>query len=134
LEKIMNALANFAPNAHWLLRLALIGPFAFHGLGKFFNLAGTAEMLQMPVFLVAFVGLVEVGGVALIVAGAFARDWMTRLAGLGFAGTMAGAIVLVHAANGWNSLGNMGVEFPLALLLISLYFVIVGNGDSEVRA
>lgn len=125
----MNALNKFAPNAHWLLRLALVGPFLFHGLGKFLNLAGTAEMMQMPVAMVALIGLVEIGSVALILAGPFGKDWMTRVAGLGFAAVMLGAILLVHLAHGWNSIGNMGMEFQVTLLLTSLYFVVVGNGD-----
>jgi len=127
----MDALNKFAPNAHWLLRLALVGPFAFHGLGKFFNLAGTAEMMQMPVAMVLVIGLVEVGGVVILLAGGMAKDWMVRLAGLGLAGVMLGAIGLVHFQNGWNSIGNMGMEFQVTLLLVALYFVIVGNGESS---
>ena len=126
----MDTLNKFAPNAHWLLRLALIGPFAFHGLGKLLNASGSAEMMQMPIAMVVMLGLVEVAGVAILLSGQFAKDWMVRLTGLAFAGTMLGAIVLVHAAHGWNSLGNMGMEFQVTLLLVSLYFVIVGNGES----
>ncbi len=126
----MDTLNKFAPNAHWLLRLALVGPFAFHGLGKLLNASGSAEMMQMPIAMVVMLGLVEVGGVAILLAGRLAKDWMVRLAGLAFAGTMLGAIVLVHAAHGWNSLGNMGMEFQVTLLLVALYFVIVGNGES----
>ncbi len=126
----MDALNKFAPNAHWLLRLALVGPFAFHGLGKFFDLAGSAEKMQMPVALVLVLGLVEVGAVVILLAGGLAKDWMVRLAGLGLAGVMLGAIGMVHINFGWNSIGNMGMEFQVTLLLVALYFVIVGNGES----
>ena len=86
-------------------------------------------MMQMPVFMIALIGLIEVGGVVLLLAGPFTKDILTRLAGLGFAAMMVGAIVLVHAQHGWNSIGNMGMEFQVTLLLVSLYFVIVGNGE-----
>ena len=123
----MDALNKFAPNAHWLLRLALVGPFGFHGMGKLLNSAGTAEMMQMPVAMVIVLGLIEVGGAAILLAGPMAKDWMVRLTGLGFAGVMVGAIVMVHAAHGWNSIGNLGMEFQVTLALVSLYFLVVGN-------
>jgi putative oxidoreductase len=127
----MNALNKFAPNAHWLLRLALVGPFAYHGFGKLANASGTAEMMAMPVAMVIMLGIIEVGGATILLAGPFAKDWMVRLTGLGFAGIMLGAIMMVHAAHGWNSIGNMGMEFQVTLLLTSLYFLIVGNGESD---
>jgi putative oxidoreductase len=131
----METLNKFAPNAHWLLRLALVGPFAYHGLGKLLNAAGSAQMMQMPIALVVMLGVIEVGGVAILLAGPLAKDWMVRLTGVGFAGIMIGAIVMVHAAHGWNSLGNMGMEFQVTLTLVSLYFVIVGNqaGRNKTR-
>lgn len=123
----MKALSNLAPNAHWLLRIGLASVFLYHGVGKFGNLSGMAESMQMPVFMIAMLGIIEVGGAILILAGAVAKEWMTRLAGLGFAGIMVGAIVMVHAQHGWNSIGNMGMEFQVTLLLTSLYFIVVGN-------
>jgi putative oxidoreductase len=123
----MNALNKFAPHAHWLLRIGLASVFMYHGVGKFGNLAGMAESMQMPVFMIFMLGVIEVGGAVFILAGAVSKEWMTRVAGLGFAGMMVGAIVLVHAQHGWNSIGNMGMEFQVTLLLTSLYFVIVGN-------
>jgi putative oxidoreductase len=123
----MKVLDNLAPNAHWLLRIGLASVFLYHGVGKLGNLEGMSEAMQMPVFMIAMLGIVEVGGAIFILAGAVTKEWMTRLAGLGFAGTMIGAIMLVHAQHGWNSIGNMGMEFQVTLLLTSLYFVIVGN-------
>ena len=123
----MDALNKFAPNAHWLLRLALIGPFGYHGLGKFFNLSGFAEMTGLPIAVALIIAVVEVGGVLVVLAGKFASDLLVRLTGIGFAAVMLGAIVTVHAAHGWNSLGNMGMEFQVTLALVSLYFAVVGN-------
>ena len=129
----MDALNKFAPNAHWLLRLALIGPFAFHGLGKFMMPAAGAEMLGLPVAIIILVGIVEVGGSLILLAGSKAKDWMVRLTGLGFTGTMIGAIIMFHAPNGWSSLfGANGMEFQVTLTLVSLYFVVVGN-QAEVE-
>lgn len=131
---VMTALSNFAPHAHWFLRLALFGPFIFHGAGKFFNAAGFSEMMQMPIALVILLGVVEVGGALVLIAGRFAPDWLVRLSGLGLAGVMLGAIVLVHAAHGWNSIGELGMEFQVTLLLVSLYFVVVGNQAAAQEA
>ncbi len=125
----MKALSNLAPHAHWLLRIGLASVFMYHGVGKFGDLAGAAEMMQMPVFMIAILASVEVGGSLFILAGAVAKEWMTRLAGLGFAGIMIGAIIMVHAQHGWNSIGNMGMEFQVSLMLTSVYFVIVGNDN-----
>lgn len=124
----MNALKNLAPHAHWLLRIGLASVFAYHGLGKLGDLSGTAAAMSMPVAMIAMVGVVEVGGALFILIGASMKEWMTRLAGLGFAVIMVAAIFMVHIKNGWNSIGNMGMEFQFTLLMTSLYFVIVGNG------
>ena len=87
----------------------------------------------MPVAMVLMLGVIEVGGAVVLLGGSFAKDWMVRLTGLAFAGIMLGAIGMVHAAHGWNSIGNMGMEFQVTLLLVALYFVIVGNGESTAE-
>ena len=57
------------------------------------------------------------------------QDRLTQtLAGLAFAVIMVAAIFMVHLEHGWNSIGNMGMEFQFTLLMTSLYFLIVGNG------
>lgn len=123
----MDALKNVAPHAHWLLRIGLASVFAYHGGQKWLDLNAAAEGLGMPVFMVALIATVEVGSVFLILAGGFAKDWMTRVAGLGFAVLMLGAIIRVHLQFGWNSIGALGMEFQFTLLMTSLYFGTVGN-------
>ena len=98
------------------------------------DLGATSEMMGMPVFVVTILALVEVGGVLLLVGGGFGKDWMTRTAGLGFAAVMLGAIFMVHLPNGWNSIGEMGMEFQFTLLMTSLYFLVVGNAEASQGA
>ena len=119
-----------APHAHWLLRFALASVFLFHGIAKFMNLSGTAEMMGgMPMAVMAAV--METGGGLLIVAGAFGPEILTRLGGLVIAPVMLGAIGMVHwgqwrfASTESHPMG--GMEFQVTLLMIALYFVIVGN-------
>jgi len=126
----MKRLHAFAPHAHWLLRVALASVFLFHGLDKFLNLAGTAEMMGgMPMAVLAAV--METGGGALILVGGFGKDMLTRLGGLLIAPVMLGAIFMVHwgqwrfAATDTHPMG--GMEFQFTLLMIALYFVLVGN-------
>ena len=125
--KQLNALA---PHAHWLLRAALASVFLFHGIGKFMDLAGTAQMMGgMPMAILAAV--METGGGALILFGGLGNDLLTRLGGLLIAAVMAGAIAMVHwgqwsfAPSDTHPMG--GMEFQVTLLLIALYFVLVGN-------
>ncbi len=133
----MNQLRAFAPHAHWLLRIALASVFLFHGIGKFADLAGTAQMMGgMPMAVLAAV--METGGGALIVAGAFGNDLLTRLGGLVLAPVMAGAIAMVHWGQ-WSFMSTEshpmgGMEFQVTLLMISLYFLIVGNDQPVPEA
>lgn len=128
----MNTLDRLAPHAHWLLRIALASVFLFHGLTKFPQLQGMAEMMGMPVFMIALVALAETAGGALILVGGFGPDWATRLSGLLVAPVMIGAIAMVHwgqwsfAPSETHPMG--GMEFQFTMLLLALYFVIVGNG------
>ncbi len=124
----MDALKNFAPHAHWLLRLGLASVFLYHGSTKFGNLDGLSEMMGMPVAMIGILAAVEVGAAILILLGAVSKDWMTRLAGIALAVIMIGAIFMVHLEHGWNSVGNMGFEFQFTLMLTGLYFFLVGNG------
>jgi putative oxidoreductase len=119
--------------AHWPLRLALGSVFLFHGLSKFPNLEGLAEMMGMPVIAVATLASMETLGAVLILLGGVGKDWMTRLGGLLIVPIMLGAILMVHLQYGWNSVnmgtGNMGrgMEFQFTLLMIAFYFVLRGN-------
>lgn len=130
----MQFLNNLAPHAHLLLRLALAGVFAYHGLSKFGDLNAMAQMMQMPVFMVALVGAAETVAAALIVLGGFMQEWMTRVAGLIIAVIMVGAIALVHWPHGWNSIGNLGMEFQVTLLTAGLFFLLTGNHSNKAGA
>lgn len=133
----MKFLDGLAPIAHWFLRVALAGVFLYHGITKFPNLAGMAEGMGMPVIMVGLLASMETLAGLLILVGGFAKDWMTRLAGLIIAAVMLGAIFLVHLQHGWNSVnmgsGNMGrgMEFQFTLLMLGLYFLAVGNRPSS---
>jgi len=133
--RLMRQLHAFVPHAHWFLRAALASVFLFHGIGKFMDLAGTAEMMGgMPMAILAAV--METGGGALILFGGFGNDLLTRLGGLLIAPVMAGAIAMVHwgqwsfAPSETHPMG--GMEFQVTLLLLALYFVVVGNEAPEV--
>lgn len=58
-------------NAHWLLRIGLVSVFLYHGLLKFSNLQGFADMLPISYFEVVLVALAEVGGSLLLLLGGF---------------------------------------------------------------
>ena len=117
--------------AHWTLRVALASVFIYHGAQKFAGLEGFAQMMNLPYAVALLVALAEFVGGALILAGGFTRDWVTRL-GAGFLiPVMVGAITLVHWGQ-WSFVPNEnypmgGSEFQATLLLISLYFVLKGN-------
>ena len=134
-QRLMRQLHAFVPHAHWFLRAALASVFLFHGIGKFMDLAGTAEMMGgMPMAILAAV--METGGGALILFGGFGNDLLTRIGGLLIAPVMAGAIAMVHwgqwsfAPSETHPMG--GMEFQVTLLLLALYFVVVGNEAPEV--
>lgn len=103
----------------------LFGWFGGHGLqgtGQFF-----AENLGLKpgVLMAAMAGGTEfVGGLLLLVG------FLTRLAGLSLAGTMAVAIITAHPSAFFAS--NNGMEYPLTLLLASLTLVIGGGGALSV--
>ena len=131
----MKFLDNLAPHAHWLLRVALAGVFLFHGIGKFPNLPGMTEMLQLPVYVVFLVALAETVGCALVLVGGFLKDWMTRLGALMMTIVIVGAIVMFHWGR-WSFVPSEshpmgGMEFQVTLLLILVYFLIKGNNGKR---
>ncbi len=134
----MEALDPVARYAHWALRLALGSVFLYHGLEKLFALGPTAEMMGMPVFVLLLVALAETAGGALILLGGVLYDWMTRLGALLIIPVMIGAISLVHWGQ-WSFVPSEthpmgGMEFQVTLILISLYFLLKGNGVNNAGA
>ena len=129
----MTQLAKLSDIAHWLPRLALAATFLYHGIGKFPMAEGMAGMMGMPVALIYMLATAEVAGGLLMLWGGVGPDWTTRIAGLIFAGVMAGAIGMVHLQHGWNSInmggGNegKGMEFQILILAVSLFFAFKGK-------
>ena len=124
-----------ASNAHWLLRIALASVFIYHGVLKFLNLEGFAQMLPISYMQVVLVAFAETGGGLLVLLGGFRDDPISDLATrIGAAlniPVVIGAIALVHWGR-WNFLPSEshpigGFEFQAVLLLIMLYLVFTGN-------
>ena len=108
--------------------------FFAHGAQKLFvygfaGVTGAFDGMGVPLPQVAgpATALVEFfGGLALI------AGLLTRLAGLGLAVTMLGAIALVHLAGGFFA--PNGIEFPLALLGAAITLAISGAGRFSLDA
>lgn len=103
--------------------------FMAHGAQKLFGfgIAGTTGFFTqvgapMPGLTAPLVtGLELLGGLALVVG------LLTRLAALGLAFDVLGAILLVHLKNGFFA-GDNGVEFVLLLMVNALAIVVAGPG------
>jgi putative oxidoreductase len=115
-----------------ILRLVVGVVFIAHGAQKLFvfGLAGvTGAFTQMGVPIPAVTGplvaFVEFfGGIALVVG------LLTRLAALGLAINMLGAILLVKLRGGFFS--PNGIEFELTLLAGALALALAGAGDFSI--
>ncbi len=110
------------------LRIAIGGIFAAHGAQKLFvyGIEGVSGAfggmgIPMPGIVGPLTGVVELtAGIALVLG------LMTRLAGLGLAVIMLGAISFVHISAGFWA--PNGVEFPLALLAGATTLALAGAG------
>lgn len=117
--------------AHWLLRFVLGSVFLYHGFGKLPNVQMIARVLNMPLFLVILVAVVEVmAGALVLFGGLFKKTGMTRIGALLIVPVMVGAIMLRWGQ--WSSIPSKshpigGIEFQVALLAIALYFWLKGN-------
>jgi len=129
-------------NAHWFLRIALASVFIFHGVMKFMNLEGTAQMLPISYLEVVLVASAEAGGGLLLLLGGLGRDrladFATRIGAALNIPVMIGAITIVHWGR-WNFVPSEthpmgGFEFQAVLVLIMLYLVFTGNRDAVARA
>jgi putative oxidoreductase len=133
-ETEMAILDDLKPYAHWLLRAALASVFLFHGVGKLLGLTGFANMMGLPIWAAALVAFAETAAGAGIILGPIVGSALiTRLAGVAIIPVMVGAITMVHWGR-WSFTPSDthpmgGMEFQVVLLLIGLYFLIVGNDD-----
>jgi len=125
------ALAPLSRHAHWALRGAILSVFLYHGMDKFSNLAGFAEMAGMPVMMAVLVAAAEAGGAILVFAGGFTKDWITRIGALAIMPVMLGAIFMVHWGQ-WHFMATDthpmgGMQFQVTLFLVLLYLFLKGN-------
>lgn len=117
-----------------ILRVVVGAIFIAHGAQKFFLLGipaiagGFAQAgIPMPSLMAPFIALVELlGGIALV------AGLLTRLAALGIAFTMLGAMYFVHLAGGFFL--PTGVEYTVTLLAASLAIILMGPGTFSLDA
>ncbi|QIZ06119.1 DoxX family protein [Priestia megaterium] len=94
------------------------GGYGLKGTGGWFESIGMKPGVTMALL----AGLAElIGGIL------FALGLLTPLAGIMIAGTMAMAIVKVHAPNGLWATAN-GYEYNLTLLAVAIGIALVGPG------
>jgi len=113
------------------LRIGFAGVFLFHGIGKIMAFGGFSQMMGLPTPVAALVTLAEVAAGVGIIIGAFTNDLITRLAGLAVVPVLLGAICMVHWGR-WNftpaeGFPMGGMEFQVVLLLMALFFIVMGN-------
>ncbi len=128
---MFNVLDSLKTHAHCLLRIGFAGVFLFHGIGKVMAFGGFSQMMGLPTPVAALVTLAEVAAGVGIIVGAFTNDLITRLAGLAVVPVLLGAIFMVHWGR-WNftpaeGFPMGGMEFQVVLLLMALFFLVMGN-------
>jgi putative oxidoreductase len=100
----------------------------FGGYGVEGTVGWFAQALHVPAPIALLVVLSDSLGAVALAAGLF-----TRFVALGTAATMAGAILLLHASNGFfmnwgGTLAGEGYEFHLLALALALPLVVRGGG------
>jgi len=128
---MFTALDSLRPNAHWVLRIGLASVFLFHGVGKAVSIEGFSQMMGMPFGLAVLVTFAELAAGIGIILGGFNKELITRLATLAMIPVLLGAIFMVHWGR-WNftpaeGFPMGGMEFQVVLLLLALYFLVMGN-------
>jgi putative oxidoreductase len=121
----MGSLEKLKPLALLAVRCALGIIFIFHGYPKLFGqTAGSQQFFShvgLPPFLVYFVGILELFGGGLLIAGL-----ITQVLGLLFTIEMVVAIWKVHSAHGVYAVRDY--EFPLAVCVAAFTLATVGAG------
>ena len=105
--------------------LGWFGGYGFHGTMGFFTHMGMPAPIALLVICAEFFG-----GLGLIVG------LLTRIAALGIAGDMIGAIFIVHLPNGFfmNWMGNQkgeGIEYHLLAIAVAAALLLRGEGRSR---
>ena len=62
----------------------------------------------------------------MLIVGALTKEILTRVGALIVIIVMVGAIVMVHAKNGFNVMSG-GMEFQILMLVTGLYLLVKGN-------
>jgi putative oxidoreductase len=128
----MRRLLPLNPDAALLIVRVVLGIIMlYHGWAKVTDLGGTIEGFSgmgvpIPALTATFAMVAEVGGGLLLLLGV-----LTDIAGLLVAIDMLGAIIFVHAKNGFAVTDN-GFEWPLALLAMALGIALAGPGRYAV--
>lgn len=121
------ALERYGRHTHWLLRAAMASVFLYQGVDKFLGsgITGFAAVMELPV------ALAEIGAGVLVLLGAFAGGWITRLGAALAVPVLLGAIFMEHWGQ-WHFMATPthplgGMQFQVTLLLLALYLMIRGN-------
>ncbi len=130
---MLHSFQGFTPQAHWLLRAGFGAVFLFHGLGKIATFSAFSQMMGLSTPVAALVTFAEIAAGIGILVGGFSGSTITRLSAVAAIPVLLGAIVMVHWPR-WSfapadGFPMGGMEFQVVLLLIALYFLIVGNRD-----
>lgn len=129
---MMNGLQKYADVGHLILRVVIGAIFLYHGYQKFGLWGATPEgMAAGQVMLMKILSIAEpLGGLALILG------VLTRLASLGLAIIMVGAIYMKAVSWGIGFAGAQGAgwEFDLVLLAGCLVLLFEGAGRYSVEA